>query len=238
MTNAIREIICARTTNLLKNSEALENIPHDTTRGELREDLLVEFLKELIPSHLHIKKGLICDSQGNTTKQTDFIVYDPAILPNITLSGNIGVVPIEAAYLQAEIKSTIETKTLKQVFEQIKDLHQLKIAHCSSIESINGIIVPTIVIGYSCNVAETTLKEWLSKSTEMPNLVAICIIKEPKTFLRIGPSKVQVIKSSEDDPFLSILRFLHKLYEIFNNIKKARGNFEADWSQYLEGQIK
>ena len=233
MTNAIREIVCTRIKNLINSSEALDSLPHATTRGELREDLLVEFLGELIPSHLHIKKGLICNSEGKTTSQTDFIIYDPEILPNITLSGHIGVVPIESVYLQAEIKSTIDTKTLTQVSKQVEALHQLNIAHRSSMSTVNNIIVSTIVIGYSSNVAEETLKEWLSKSNEMPNLVAICILKEAKTLLRTGQNKVTVVMPKQDDPYFSVFAFLQKLYGLLVDIKKSRNDFEADWGQYL-----
>ncbi|MBO1222946.1 MAG: hypothetical protein JYX80_00830 [Candidatus Scalindua sediminis] len=233
MTNTIREIVCARIKNLINSSEALDSLPHATTRGELREDLLVEFLGELIPSHLHIKKGLICNSEGKTTSQTDFIIYDPEILPNITLSGHVGVVPIESVYLQAEIKSTIDTKTLTQVSKQVEALHQLNIAHRSSMSTVNNIIVSTIVIGYSCNVAEETLKEWLSKSNEMPNLVAICILKEAKTLLRIGQNEVKVVKPKQGDPYYSVFVFLQKLYGLLVDIKKGRNDFEADWGQYL-----
>lgn len=173
---------------------------------------------------------MICDSLGNSTQQTDFIVYDPALLPAITMSGNVGVIPIEAVHLQAEIKFTITTETLRQVHQQVATLYKLRIAHHGPRKSVKEIIIPTIVLEYSCKVAKNTLKDWLSASKERPNLVAVCVLGQ-YSLLRVGPDKVNIIDASDTDPTFT---FLHKLYETLADVAESRRNFRADWTQYLE----
>ncbi len=232
MTNPIREIIRARLCALQTSSEALEHITHDGTRGEVREDYLVDFFADLIPSHLRIKKGLICDSCGNSTKQTDFIVYDPAILPSVALSGNVGAIPIESVFLQAEIKSIINTDHLKQVNAQIKALHELKIAHHGSKQEADKIIIPTVLLGYNSKVAIDTLKSWLEDSQARPNLVAICVIGEHSLF-RTGPEEVKIVQASRSDSFEPTLQFIHRLYDTLQDVAKSRSAFVADWGKYI-----
>jgi len=232
MTNPIREMIRARLLALQTSSEALEYISHDGTRGELREDYLVKFFADVIPSHLRIKKGLICDSRGNSTKQTDFIVHDPAILPSVTLSHNVGAIPIESVFMQAEIKSVIETKHLDQVAAQIKALHQLQIAHRGPESEASRIIVPTVLLGYSSKVAVETLKDWLADSENRPNLVAVCVVGKYSLF-RTGAKHVTIARADKSDTLEPTLQFVHKLYDTLQDLATSRSTFVADWGQYL-----
>lgn len=234
MKNQIRKVISARIENLTRISDAIGGISHSTTKGDVRENLLIDFFCELIPSQLSIKKGIICDSSGNSTKQTDFIVYDPAMLPTITLSGNIGLIPVEAACLQAEIKSLVSTKTVEQVDSQIEALRKLDPFFSGG--NLNDFMVPTVVFGYSCDVAKSTLIDWLKRHCEKKsNLVAVCIINA-YSLLLVGPGKVKCVDSDDSDsPTMS---FIWMLYEALKDVTEKRGNLRPDWKQYLGDNIQ
>lgn len=228
-TNPIREIVKARVLSLLGLSNALEHVSHDTTRGDIREDYLIQFFADLVPSQLKIKKGLICDSLGNSSKQTDFIVYDPTVLPIADLSANVGIIPVEAVFLQAEIKSTITTSTIKQVDEQLSRLSSLRFA--TDEKTAQQCVVPTVVLGYSNKVGKSRLCHWIQESDPALNLVALCVINK-FCILRVGKTDVKLVES-DTDKLEPTLRFLCSVYDVLRDIADMRGQLTAEWKQYL-----
>src|SRR5690625_4256704 len=110
----IQVLIQSEIESLLAKSKGYQTIEHNTTKGNLRETLLIEFFKKLIPPSLSISSGFICDCYGKISNQTDFIVYDKSILPSIFLDKNISMILCELVYLQVEIKTTCIKKELKK----------------------------------------------------------------------------------------------------------------------------
>src|SRR5690625_6833477 len=88
----IQVLIQSEIESLLAKPKGYQTIEHNTTKGNLRETLLIEFFKKLIPPSLSISSGFICDCYGKISNQTDFIVYDKSILPSIFLDKNISMI--------------------------------------------------------------------------------------------------------------------------------------------------
>ncbi len=67
---------------------ALKQLQHKSTNGELKELFLKDLLCEFLTSQFGVGTGVVIDSQGNTSKQIDIIVYDNRLLPpfNSTLT--------------------------------------------------------------------------------------------------------------------------------------------------------
>jgi hypothetical protein len=116
MTNAIRSLINSRIKALLAQSDGLANVPHNLTKGELREQLLLDFFSDILPTRYTICSGFVVDSQGHETPQIDFIVAETLDIPRLVLHGAVSLVPFEALRAIVEIKSTIEIGELKDQY--------------------------------------------------------------------------------------------------------------------------
>src|SRR5690625_5765269 len=186
----IQVLIQSEIESLLAKSKGYQTIEHNTTKGNLRETLLIEFFKKLIPPSLSISSGFICDCYGKISNQTDFIVYDKSILPSIFLDKNISMILCESVYLTAEIKTTLRKKDLKQISETREKLNTLKLANNPNLPPIDDFKIPTTIIAFENKVSEKALIEWINKEN---NIVSICII-DKLTLSRINNGEIKLIK--------------------------------------------
>lgn len=227
----IQVLIQSEIESLLAKSKGYQTIEHNTTKGNLRETLLIEFFKKLIPSSLSISSGFICDCYGKISNQTDFIVYDKSILPSIFLDKNISMIPCESVYLTAEIKTTLRKKDLKQISEAREKLNTLKLANNPNLPPIDDFKIPTTIIAFENKVSEKALIEWINKEN---NIVSICII-DKLTLSRINNGEIKLIKKEENKPnYWETLIYTLQQFNYLTNTYKKR-DITPLWEPYIEG---
>lgn len=112
MENVIRSLIYSRIKSLIAQSNGLTQVPHNLTKGELRERLLHEFFADLLPQRYTLCSGFVTDSQGLTSPQIDFIIAETLDIPRIVLDREISLVPVEAMRAIVEIKTSINVNDL------------------------------------------------------------------------------------------------------------------------------
>ena len=100
-------------------------INHSLTKGEEREDPLIEFLNKNLPSKYTVVKGEVVDLFNTSSPQMDIMIYDNS--RNIPLySGGICVLPAEALLASIEVKSKLTQDETKKILKSVKALKSLK----------------------------------------------------------------------------------------------------------------
>jgi hypothetical protein len=108
--------------------EVTSHIEHMGMRGSSRENMLREYIGQLLPQKFAVGNGIIVDVNGIQSKQQDFFVYDAFNSPVFLRIESSCVIPVESVYATVEVKSTLTKETLKQSIENIRSVKQLKIA--------------------------------------------------------------------------------------------------------------
>lgn len=76
------------------------------TKGELREEDVVEAFRPFVPHRYGIVKGIVINADGNESSPQDIIIYDTSAVPTVLGAGNTRVVPVEGVVGVIQIKST------------------------------------------------------------------------------------------------------------------------------------
>ncbi len=115
---------------ILKNRFDYVNnsIGHSLTKGEENENEIRQLLVDFLPPKYGIGSGIIMDTEGNTSKQIDIIIYDKES-PNYTLSSDSKLFLLDQVLAFIEIKTTYTTGekgSLMSSLENIKSVAELK----------------------------------------------------------------------------------------------------------------
>ena len=110
---------------------AFENAGLATTPGlvgDAREKAARDKLEHILPSGIGVGSGCVIDSCGKTSKQMDVVLYEKHICPvySINNTPDTTYYPCEGVVAVGEIKSSLESKELKDIFCGIKSVRQLK----------------------------------------------------------------------------------------------------------------
>ncbi|MFN3801563.1 DUF6602 domain-containing protein [Belliella pelovolcani] len=228
--NPIQKLIQSEINCLIEKSNGYQAINHNSTKGSLREALLIDFFKKLIPSGLSISSGIICDSLGKSSTQTDFIVYDSKVLPNLILDKDLSMIPVESVFLTSEIKSTLRTKDLEQVEKSRASLVELKL---SILPTAQDFKIPSVVIAFDNEVSQQTLIDWMKKQNDV---VSICIIDN----FCLSKTKNGIETFSPDSSLPEHWETLNFSMQLFDYLTETMKNriLNPLWGAYLQGADK
>lgn len=131
-------------------------------KGTSLEKIVIEFLRQYLPKNLGITSGEITDSDGNSTKQMDVIIYDEIKSPLLYDVGDIRVIPIECVYAVIEVKSNIASQNdVDDLFEKMASVKKLQktsfypkkggIIHSVSIYGKDWVIWPVHFFAFAIN---------------------------------------------------------------------------------------
>jgi len=234
--NPIQKIVLSRLNSLMGQYESVNAITHMATRGQLREGFLIDFFKEVIPQKLSINSGIICDANGATSRQIDFIITDESLLPSMGFKGQIAVVPIESTLMTAEIKTTLRTETLKQVSRQSESIQDLKFTNQNVEEGKDKNVTlfrpMNSILAFDSDVSVETLKTWLKESTDT---LSICVINK-FTLLKLDKENITTVTKTDENPdFWETLVFIGKVYHALNELIKNRQQITPSWDKYMQG---
>jgi len=98
-------------------SKAVDNIPHQETLGNIREILVRELFRPLLPPDIGIGTGQLIDMDGQYSRQTDIILFDKNLAPSAMMDESLGLFPVDSCLYVIEVKTTLNATTLKQAHE-------------------------------------------------------------------------------------------------------------------------
>jgi len=120
--NTYREMIRARAEAAIVHARAVAGIQHKPTMGALREILVRELFRPLLPADIGVGTGEIISASGQTSTQQDIVLYDQRILPPVVAYGEIGLFPVESVLYTIEVKSTSSAGELRAADQKARDL--------------------------------------------------------------------------------------------------------------------
>jgi hypothetical protein len=103
-----------------------ESIDHRGEKGRSAEEIFREFLKIYFPKNLDVSTGFIIDSNGNQSKQMDVIISDAAKTPIFYEDSLIRILPVECVYAVIEVKSMLDSNSLKTGLENMLSVRKLE----------------------------------------------------------------------------------------------------------------
>lgn len=118
---------------LIKSGKILEgyfeqskNILHNGSKGTVRENIVNKVIRPFLPACYGLSGGEAFDSEGNTSKQLDLVVYDSVFSYIIPYIDNYIQFPRESIYGNIEIKSFLNKDELMKAIDNIKSMKSLK----------------------------------------------------------------------------------------------------------------
>jgi hypothetical protein len=150
--------------NNLKNEyQNNQNIQHQGIKGGFNENELSDLIKEIIPTKYIITKGIIENSSGKQSNETDIIIYDNDVLP---YKYDLSFIPIEAVKYIFEVKSTLNSKELKTTIKKFLNFKEM--GGCS----------PTVLFAYSSDIQGNELTRYKGNDKNFftnPKISVLCI---------------------------------------------------------------
>jgi len=164
-------------------------IKHSGTKGSIREDVLIEFLRKHIPNRYAVNKGEIISSKDETSKQIDVIIYDREYHPVFYSVGGNVLVPSESVMTIIEVKSNLTKKTFKDAVENIKSVKNMdktafhKNPNYGATSTEDGQtyqVIPTrgYLFAYNTNMKLETLGNELIKLNNKEKINFVCILNK------------------------------------------------------------
>jgi len=197
-------------------------IDHSGDKGENREDLLREFLKDHLPKQYGVLKGEIVTKDGAKSHAADVIVYDALSSP-VLYKGKTAVVPIEGVYGIIEVKSRLSKAELVDAIRKIEAFKRLAPRDLGVIQTREYVTVhrPTrpfgLVFGYQ--LADNSLKSlsenWLEENQRIhdvnyfANLVCVLgvgLLHYEMVNLNLGTKELLL----DTDQFVNLVQTAHK----------------------------
>ena len=108
-------------------TEARELIPHSGEKGREIEEKIREALTWVLPEKIGVSHGFVIDSNDETSKQMDIVLYDKMNTPEIYIGDQVQIFPVESTYACGEVKTTLDLGKLEDVFRKClsyKNLHR------------------------------------------------------------------------------------------------------------------
>jgi len=106
--------------------EEATTIEHGGERGRRREKSVADYIRKFLPEGYGIGDGEIFSADGKVSRQEDIILYDKIWSVAITVPNGPLLVPCESVYGVIEVKSTLNTRELKDAVAKIASLKCMK----------------------------------------------------------------------------------------------------------------
>ncbi len=100
-------------------------VPHFGEQGRILEEYLRRFLQGLLPEKYAVGSGIIVDSAGNFSSQTDVIIYDRFHNSQIFTEYSQVIFPIECVYGIVEVKKNLRVANLEKIVSDIAKVRQM-----------------------------------------------------------------------------------------------------------------
>ena len=105
--------------------ELAQEIEHSQESGQAREFALVELLRKYLPKRVAVDRGFVVDTNGNTSKQQDVVIYDQTVGTFFEIK-SVKYYPCESVIAVGEVKSTIDSsQKMLDALEKVQSVKRL-----------------------------------------------------------------------------------------------------------------
>ncbi|HDH1443980.1 TPA: hypothetical protein PIU06_003912 [Klebsiella quasipneumoniae subsp. similipneumoniae] len=230
----ISEKISSRIKTLKQEYTVNKNVEHQGVKGGLNEVELIKIIKDVIPRKYEISRGIIENSHGDQSNESDIIIYDNEILPPY-INNDLAFVPIEAVRYNIEIKSTLTVKELKTTIEKFRKFR-----------SIGG-KSPTVLFAFSSNAKKSELSRYYDNDTNFlanPAIGVLCISDKcyyykhtEIKYLKDYFSNFDMLKAFMKDDNIMISDFTDAIQDILKNDELLSSLTRSQFALLLQSSI-
>lgn len=121
MASGFRETNCALSKALQEQARLLGVFDHPTAKGDGREDLLRNYLRERVGTTFGVTKAEVVDALGNTSGELDVVIYDQRVASCLAVHGERRIVRSEAVAVTIEVKSLFKPGSAAEESARIRD---------------------------------------------------------------------------------------------------------------------
>lgn len=146
-------------------------VGHRGEMGRANELSLAQLLQSLLPNSVGIGTGVVIDSEGGRSAQSDVIVYDTALQPQILAQSTQLLFPIETVLAVIEVKTTVDDGAIQDSGQKGEKLRALR-------DSRDGELKPAYgLFGYRCGGAAATTAKSLMQLTSNGQPDLACVVR-------------------------------------------------------------
>lgn len=222
--NAYQTLLRARVKAAIIQAKAAEAYTHSGTKGSVRETLIRELFRPLLPADIGIGTGQIVSVGGQCSSQMDVVLFDRSLLPPLLHDYQIGVFPIESVLYTVEIKSTLTKGDLEQAHNAAKNLRGF-LYQAATVSTPSPAV--STVFALRSDLSENGKKEVeryreiYEAATETPYLAAICVAGREYS---IQCSDGRWNGAPDDEEFDGVLGFISGMANTYKGIALSRGS--------------
>jgi len=121
-----RDLLLSRIDGAVTTASAASQVRHKGIKGQLREIVIRELLRPLLPPDIGVGTGEIVALPDESSHQQDIVIYDKSLLPAFLLERTLGVFPVECVLHVIEVKSRLDAKEVRKSHEAAKKLDRFK----------------------------------------------------------------------------------------------------------------
>jgi len=167
--------------NLMTSFDSAARIEHKVTKGESRERQIFGILDNLLPTLLSLRQDVVIeDSQDAESPKFDGVLFDRKFWPLLFQDSNTAVAMVESVYAAFEIKSSLGTRELQDIFSKAQKLRTMKCVGRS-------LTSPPLVtaFAYQCPNSKLAFFDFAIHSQKFPNFTPslICILNQALFYL-------------------------------------------------------
>jgi hypothetical protein len=122
MNAAYRSLFVSRVAAAIGAARAAAAVTQTGVKGTIREILVRDLFRPLLPSDLGIGTGQIATVNNELSPQQDVVIYDRRILPPVLFEETVGIFPVESVLAAIEVKTTLTAVELRAAHDNAKTL--------------------------------------------------------------------------------------------------------------------
>ena len=133
----------------------------------MREEYLAELLEKYLTKNYEITGGLIINSSGAQSNETDLIIYDTNILPPMYIDKIHHMVPIESVTYAFEVKTRLTKRELQTTIEKFMNLQSMEYRNM------------TVCFAYNTDIIACELKRYRGLDDNFllnPAIKCLCVV--------------------------------------------------------------
>lgn len=122
----IQDLLLMEAENLGKQFRRTARIKQPEETGLQREKEIRNVLEKYLPKRCSLGKGIVESADGERSLGQDVVIYDAMVCPLLFGGEDQGVYPIESVYAAIEVKSYLDSPTLKDSVKKIESVKRLR----------------------------------------------------------------------------------------------------------------
>ena len=222
------DIFKAKVRELKSLFVATSNLYHNGEKGGFREQFVKSLLEAFLPFQFGVGSGIIVDRWGRQSPQVDIIVYDKMNMPPLLSRGDHGIYPLDSVLRVMEIKSVVDSSSIRQFSNLVSALHPdnpagLKLASPGNLPGGKGYYPLCGLFGFRTEIKD--LKSAYRKSEILLDNPALLYV-DGAGYYNCKTQKFEYYLDSDD----GIKKFIGTFIARIGEAAKSRAEFKpADW---------